>query len=142
MSKVIWRVGNLNFVFINFFYAILTAIFAIAVFTIQNANLLIAIAAVHASIAIAAAFIIILPRTVVVTFTEGELLVSGRRGGFSLPRDVVVNNNVVCITRTHGGLKLRVIHGSIDYTIPLGKWQYNKLVNKLRKHWSWTPPEC
>jgi len=142
MSKVIWRVGNLNFVFINFFYAILTAIFAIAVFTIQNANLLIAIAAVLASIAIAAAFIIILPRTVVVTFTEGELLVSGRRGGFSLPRDVVVNNNVVCITRTHGGLKLRVIHGSIDYTIPLGKWQYNKLVNKLRKHWSWTPPEC
>jgi hypothetical protein len=31
MSKVIWRVGNLNFVFINFFYAILTAIFAIAI---------------------------------------------------------------------------------------------------------------
>jgi len=142
MSKVIWRVGNLNFVFINFFYAILTAIFAIAVLTIQEASLLIAITAVLASIAIAAAFIIILPRTVVVTFTEGELLVSGRRGGFSLPRDVVVNNNVVCITRTHGGLKLRVIHGSIDYTIPLGKWQYNKLVNKLRKHWSWTPPEC
>jgi len=142
MSKVIWRVGNLNFVFINFFYAILTAIFAIAVLTIQEASLLIAITAVLASIAIAAAFIIILPRTVVVTFTEGELLVSGKRGGFSLPRDAVVNNNVVCITRTHGGLKLRVIHGSIDYTIPLGKWQYNKLVNKLRKHWSWVPPEC
>ena len=122
--------------------AILTGILVIAVFTIQEASLLIMIAAVLASIAIAAAIIIILPRTVVVTFTEGELLVSGKRGGFSLPRDAVVNNNVVCITKTHWGLKLRVIHGSIDYTIPLGKWQYNKLVNKLRKHWSWTPPEC
>jgi hypothetical protein len=122
--------------------AILIGILAIAVFTIQNANLLIAIVAVLVSIAIAAAFIIILPRTVVVTFTEGELLVSGKRGGFSLPRDAVVNNNVVCITRTHGGLKLRVIHGSIDYSIPLSKWQYNRLVNKLREHWGWAPPEC
>ena len=122
--------------------AILTTIFAIAVLTVQNVDLLIMIMVVLASIAIVVTIIIILPRTVVVTFTEGELLVSGRRGGFSLPRDAVVNNNVVCITRTHGGLKLRVIHGSIDYTIPLGKWQYNKLVNKLRKHWGWTPPEC
>jgi hypothetical protein len=122
--------------------AILTGILAIAILTIQNANLLIAITAVLASIAIVAAFIIILPRTVVATFTEDELLVSGKRGGFSLPRDAVVNNNVVCITRTHGGLKLRAIHGSIDYSIPLSKWQYNKLVNKLRKHWSWVPPEC
>jgi len=122
--------------------AILTGILVIAVFTIQNANLLIAITAVLASIAIAAAIIIILPRTVVATFTEDELLVSGRRGGFSLPRDVVVNNNVVCITRTRWVLKLRVTHGSIDYTIPLSKWQYNRLVNKLRKHWGWVPPEC
>ena len=122
--------------------AILMGILVIAVFTIQEASLLIAIAAVLASIAIAAAIIIILPRTVVATFTEDELLVSGRRGGFSLPRDVVVNNNVVCITRTRWVLKLRVIHGSIDYSIPLSKWRYNKLVNKLRKHWSWTPPEC
>ena len=122
--------------------AILTGILAIAILTIQEASLLIAITAVLASIAIAAAFIIILPRTVVVTFTEGELLVSGRRGGFSLPRDVVVNNNVVCITRTRWVLKLRVIHGSIDYTIPLSKWQYNRLVNKLREHWGWAPPEC
>jgi hypothetical protein len=122
--------------------AILMGILVIAVLTIQNANLLIAIAAVLASIAIAATIIIVLPRTVVVTFTVDELLVSGRRGGFSLPRDVVVNNNVVCITRTRWVLKLRVIHGSLDYTIPLSKWQYNKLVNKLRKHWSWTPPEC
>ena len=122
--------------------AILMGILAIAVFTIQKASLLIAIAAVLASIAIAAAIIIILPRTVVATFTEDKLLVSGRRGGFSLLRDVVVNNNVVCITRTRWVLKLRVTHGSIDYSIPLSKWQYNKLVNKLRKHWSWVPPEC
>ena len=122
--------------------AILTGILAIAVFTIQEASLLVMIAAVLASIAIAAAFIIILPRTVVATFTEDELLVDGGRGGFSLPRDVVVNNNVVCITRAHWGLKLRVIHGSIDYSIPLSKWRYNKLVNKLREHWGWAPPEC
>jgi hypothetical protein len=122
--------------------AILTGILVIAVFTIQEASLLVMIAAVLASIAIAAAIIIILPRTVVATFTEGELLVSGKRDGFSLPRDAVVNNNVVCITRTRWVLKLRATHGSIDYTIPLGKWQYNKLVNKLREHWSWVPPEC
>ena len=122
--------------------AILMGILAIAVFTIQEASLLVMIAVVLASIAIAAAIIIILPRTVVAAFAEDELLVSGGRGGFSLPRDVVVNNKVVCITRTRWVLKLRVTHGSIDYTIPLGKWQYNKLVNKLRKHWSWTPPEC
>jgi len=122
--------------------AILTGILVIAVFTIQEASLLVMIAAVLASIAIAAAIIIILPRTVVATFTEDKLLVSGRRGGFSLPRDVVVNNNVVCITRTRWVLKLRVTHGSLDYTIPLSKWWYNKLVNKLRKHWGWIPPEC
>ncbi|KUO82171.1 MAG: hypothetical protein AT718_09315 [Vulcanisaeta sp. JCHS_4] len=122
--------------------AILIGILAIAVFTIQNANLLIAIVAVLASVAITVTIIIILPRTVVATFTEDELLVDGGRGGFSLPRDVVVNNNVACITRAHWGLKLRVIHGSIDYSIPLSKWRYNKLVNKLRKHWSWVPPEC
>jgi len=122
--------------------AILMGILVIAVFTIQEASLLIMIAAVLASIAIAATIIIVLPRTVVATFTVDELLVSGRRGGFSLPRDVVVNNNVVCITRTRWVLKLRVTHGSIDYTIPLSKWQYNRLVNKLRKHWGWVPPEC
>jgi len=122
--------------------AILMGILVIAVFTIQEASLLIMIAAVLASIAIAATIIIVLPRTVVATFTVDELLVSGKRGGFSLPRDVVVNNNVVCITRTRWVLKLRVTHGSIDYTIPLSKWQYNRLVNKLRKHWGWAPPEC
>ena len=127
--------------FIRVINAVLMVILAIAVLT-KNVDLLMMITVVLASIAIAAAIIIILPRTVVATFTEDKLLVSGRRGGFSLPRDAVVNNNVVCITRTHWGLKLRVIHGSIDYTIPLGKWQYNKLVNKLRKHWSWAPPEC
>ena len=122
--------------------AILMGILVIAVFTIQEASLLIMIAAVLASIAIAATIIIVLPRTVVATFTVDELLVSGKRGGFSLPRDVVVNNNVVCITRTRWVLKLRVTHGSIDYTIPLSKWQYNRLVNKLREHWGWAPPEC
>jgi hypothetical protein len=141
MGRVIARVASGTWL-AHAISAILMGIFTIAIFTIQEASILIAITAVLASIAIAAAIIIILPRTVVATFTEDKLLVSGRRGGFSLPRDAVVNNNVVCITRTHGGLKLRVIHGSIDYTIPLGKWQYNKLVNKLRKHWSWTPPEC
>ena len=141
MGRVIARVASGTWL-AHAISAILMGIFTIAVFTIQEASILIAIVAVLASIAITVTIIIILPRTVVATFTEDELLVSGKRGGFSLPRDAVVNNNVVCITRTHGGLKLRVIHGSLDYTIPLGKWQYNELVNKLRKHWSWTPPEC
>jgi len=141
MGRVIARVASGTWL-AHVISAILMGIFTIAIFTIQNANLLIAITAVLASIAIAATIIIVLPRTVVATFAEDELLVSGRRGGFSLPRDAVVNNNVVCITRTRWVLKLRVTHGSIDYSIPLSKWQYNRLVNKLRKHWSWTPPEC
>ena len=99
MGRVIARVASGTWL-AHVISAILTGILVIAIFTIQEASLLIAITAVLASVAIAAAIIIILPRTVVATFTEDELLVSGRRGGFSLPRDVVVNNNVVCITRT------------------------------------------
>ena len=89
-------------------------------------------------------FIMMLRRIVTATFTVDGLIIErgGRRGRVFIPRDVVVNNNVVCITRTRWVLKLRVTHGSIDYSIPLSKWQYNKLVNKLRKHWGWTPPEC
>jgi hypothetical protein len=141
MGRVIARVASGTWL-AHVISAILMGILVIAVFTIQEASLLVMIAAVLASIAIAATIIIVLPRTVVATFTVDELLVSGKRGVFSLPRDVVVNNNVVCITRTRWVLKLRVTHGSIDYSIPLSKWQYNRLANKLRKHWSWAPPEC
>ena len=141
MGRVIARVASGTWL-AHVISAILMGIFTIAIFTIQEASLLIAIVAVLASVAIAATIIIVLLRTVVVTFTVDELLVSGRRGGFSLPRDVVVNNNVVCITKTPKGIKLRVTHGLLDYIIPLSKWQYNRLVNKLREHWGWTPPEC
>jgi len=63
-------------------------------------------------------------------------------GGFTVPRYVVVTSNVVCITRTRWGLKLRIRHGSLDYTIPLDQIQYEALINALTTHWGWIPPEC
>jgi|GEM_PF-694510 len=142
MGKVIARVISGTWL-ARAISAILTGILAIAILTIQNANLLIAIVAVLASIAITVTIIIILPRTVVATFTEDELLVSGKRGGFSLPRDAVVNNNVVCIRRESRELSLRVVYESFDYTIPLAsKRVYDRLVNGLTTHWGWIPPEC
>jgi len=119
---------------------ILTTIFAIAVLTVQNVDLLIMIMVVLASIAIVATIIIILPRTVVVTFTEGELLVSGRRGGFSLPKSVVVTGNVICIRRGPKPI-LSVTYESFDYTIPLSQREYDRLVNGLTTHWGWVPPD-
>ena len=78
MSKVIWRVGNLNFVFINFFYAILTAIFAIAVLTIPPQEIFadIVIMAILIAIAIAVTYVIQRRNPVVgVLFTEDGLVV-------------------------------------------------------------------
>ena len=144
MSKVIWSVGNLNFVFINFFYAILTAIFAIAVLTIPPQEIFadIVIMAILIAIAIAMTYVILRRNPVVgVLFTEDGLVVRGRMG-FTVPRNVVVNGNVVCIRNTPKGLGLRVTHGSLDYTISLNQRQYDRLINALTTHWGWTPPQC
>ena len=83
----------------------------------------------------------LLPSAVEVRFTEDGLVVRGRRG-FTVPRDVVVNNNVVCIRKSPAGLRLHVIHGLVEYSFPLSQRQYDELVNALGTYWGWEPPEC
>jgi uncharacterized membrane protein YqiK len=122
--------------------AILTTIFAIAVLTIQNVDLLIMIMVVLASIAIVATIIIILPRTVAAAFTEDELIIKSRDGTLTIPRSVVTSGNVLCIERGHRGFRLRVVYGGLVYSIPMSKWVHNKLVSRLREHWDWVPPKC
>jgi hypothetical protein len=31
---------------------------------------------------------------------------------------------------------------SVDVSLPLSQGQYEALINALREHWNWTPPEC
>jgi len=83
----------------------------------------------------------LLPSAVEVRFTEDGLVVRGRRG-FTVPRDVVVNNNVVCIRKSPAGLRLHVIHGLVEYSFPLSQRQYDELINALSTYWGWEPPEC
>ena len=83
----------------------------------------------------------LLPSTVEVRFTEDGLVVRGRRG-FTVPRDVVVSNNVVCIRKSSAGLRLHVIHGLVEYSFPLSQRQYDELINALSTYWGWEPPEC
>jgi hypothetical protein len=80
--------------------------------------------------------------TVTAIFTEDELIVKGRKGTLTIPRSVVTSSNTLCTERRRLGFKLRVTYGSVDYTIPVGRWGYNRLVSRLREHWGWTPPEC
>jgi len=95
----------------------------------------------------AALFIIMLRRMVVATFTEDGLVIGrgGRRGRVFIPRDVVVAGNVVCIEWDSRGRRynLRVAYGSFNYSIPLAsRWVRDRLVDRLRRNWGWTPPEC
>jgi hypothetical protein len=69
------------------------------------------------------------------------LVVRGRRS-FTVPRDAVVSNNVVCIRKSPAGLRLHVIHGLVEYSFPLSQRQYNELINALSTYWGWEPPEC
>jgi hypothetical protein len=76
-----------------------------------------------------------------VVFTEDGLVVRGR-GGFTVPKDAVVNGGVVCIRRSPVRLELRITHGLNNYLIPLSQRQYDELVNALNTYWGWVPPEC
>jgi len=81
------------------------------------------------------------PSAIEVRFTEDGLVVRGRRG-FTVPRDVIVNNNVVCIRKSPAGLILHVTHGLVEHTFPLSQRQYDELVNALSTYWGWELPEC
>jgi hypothetical protein len=126
--------------FISVINAVLMVILAIAVLT-KNVDLLIMITVVLASIAIARTIVGWVPHTLA-AFTEDELIIKGREGILTIPRSVVTSSNILCVERGHRGFRLRVTYGSADYTIPLGKRVYNRLVSRLREHWGWVPPEC
>ena len=141
MGRVIAGVaGSSRPWFIRVINAVLMVILAIAVLT-KNVDLLIMITVVLASIAIAGTIVGWVPHTVT-AFTEDELIVKSREGILTIPRGVVTSSNILCIERERLGFKLRVTHGSVDYTIPVGRWRYYWLVRDLRKQWGWTPPEC
>ncbi|MCG2880349.1 MAG: hypothetical protein L7H00_00350 [Vulcanisaeta sp.] len=126
--------------FIRVINTALLAILPIAVLT-KNVDLLMMITVALASIAIARTIVGWVPHTLA-AFTEDELIIKGREGILTIPRSVVTSSNILCVERGHRGFRLRVTYGSADYTILLGKRVYNRLVNKLREHWGWTPPEC
>ncbi|MFP3237468.1 MAG: hypothetical protein RXR10_08365 [Vulcanisaeta sp.] len=127
--------------FIRVINTALLAILPIAVLT-KNVDLLMMITVALASITLATIIVEWEPHTVA-AFTEDELIIKrGREGILTIPRSVVTSSNILCIERGHRGFRLRVTYGSADYTIPLGKWVYNRLVSRLREHWGWVPPEC
>ena len=92
-------------------------------------------------------FIMMLRRIVVATFTVDGLIIErgGRRGRVFIPRDVVVAGNVVCIEwdPRDRSYNMRVAYGGRVYTISLmNKRLVDKMVDRLRRNWGWTPPEC
>ena len=111
-------------------------------FTFPNIVLFMTIVVFLAVIRIIKTIVIRVLSTVTAIFTEDELIVKGRKGTLTIPRSVVTSSNILCTERRRLGFKLRVTHGSVDYTIPVGRWGYYWLVRDLRKHWGWTPPEC
>jgi len=141
MGRVIAGVaGSSRPWFISVINAVLMAILPIAVLT-KNVDLLMMITVALASITFATIIVGWEPHTVA-AFAEDELIVKGREGILTIPRGVVTSSNILCVERGHRGFRLRVTYGSADYTIPLGKWVYNRLVSRLREHWGWIPPEC
>ncbi|PLC65645.1 hypothetical protein B7L70_10320 [Vulcanisaeta sp. EB80] len=92
-------------------------------------------------------FIMMLRRIVTATFTVDGLIIErgDRRGRVFIPRDVVVAGNVVCIEwdPRDRSYNMRVAYGGRVYTISLmNKRLVDKMVDRLRRNWGWTPPEC
>jgi hypothetical protein len=140
MGRVVWMALNPIFFFYAFLPVIIFGIIATLPIPPRVSSMVIL---TFSSSYIAAMLYLVICRglVIVVKFTEDGLVVHGA-GGFTVPRNMVVTSNVVCITRTRWGLKLRIRHGSLDYTIPLDQIQYEALINALTTHWGWTPPQC
>jgi len=78
-----------------------------------------------------------------VKVTENGLIIETGGGDVvTIPKDEVKSKNILCIKRTGWGLQLRIYYKSVDVSLPLSQGQYDALINALREHWNWTPPEC
>ena len=78
-----------------------------------------------------------------VKMTENGLIIETGGGDVvTIPKDEVKSKNILCIEKTGWGMRLRIWHKSIDRPLPISKGQYEALINALREHWNWTPPEC
>jgi len=144
MGKVITSVrGNTKGWLSNLIDVVIIIVLWLSLFfTFPNIVLFMTIVAFLVVIRIIKTIVIRVLSTVTAIFTEDELIVKGRKGTLTIPRSVVTSNNILCTERRRLGFKLRVTHDSLDYTIPLGRWGYNRLVSRLREHWGWVPPEC
>ena len=80
--------------------------------------------------------------TKVKVMENGLIIETGGGDVVTIPKDEVKSKNILCIEKTGWGLRLRIWHKSIDRPLPLSKGQYEALINALREHWNWTPPEC
>jgi len=140
MGRVVWMALNPIFFFYAFLPVIIFGIIATLPIPPRVSSMVIL---TLSSSYIAAMLYLVICRglVIVVEFTEDGLVVHSARG-FTVPRNMVVAGNVVCITRTRWGLRLRIRYGSLDYTIPLDQIQYEALINALATHWGWTPPQC
>jgi len=140
MGRVVWMALNPIFFFYAFLPVIIFGIIATLPIPPRVSSMVIL---TLSSSYIAAMLYLVICRglVIVVKFTEDGLVVRGR-GGFSVSRNIVIAGNVVCIRKTPRGIRLRIKHGSLDYTIPLDPIQYEALINALTTHWGWIPPEC
>ena len=139
MGRVIWIALNPYFVF---FHVLLLIIIALVIPSIPPRVSSMVILTLSSSYITAMLYLVICRGLVIVVeFTEDGLVVRSARG-FTVPRNMVIAGNVVCITRSRWGLRLRIRYGSLDCSIPLDPIQYEALINALTTHWSWTPPQC
>jgi hypothetical protein len=139
MGRVIWIALNPYFVF---FHVLLLIIIALVIPSIPPRVSSMVILTLSSSYITAMLYLVICRGLVIVVeFTEDGLVVRSARG-FTVPRNMVIAGNVVCITRSRWGLRLRIRYGSLDCSIPLDPIQYEALINALTTHWGWTPPQC
>ena len=80
--------------------------------------------------------------TKVKVMENGLIIETGGGDVITIPKDEVKSKNILCIEKTGWGTRLRIWHKSIDRPLPISKGQYDALINALREHWNWTPPEC
>jgi len=139
MGRVIWMALNPIFFFYVFLLLIIIALVIPSIPPRVSSMVILTLSLSY----ITAMLYLILRRglVIVVKFTEDGLVVHSVRG-FTVPRNMVIAGNVVCITRSRWGLRLRIRYGSLDCSIPLDQIQYEALINALTTRWGWVPSQC